>query len=36
MARTPRDDEFVALSHAGSEAYVGLETFANPGVAEWS
>jgi 7-cyano-7-deazaguanine reductase len=24
--------EFVALGHAGSEAYVGLETFANPGV----
>jgi 7-cyano-7-deazaguanine reductase len=26
--------EFVALGHAGSEAYAGLETFANPGVAE--
>ena len=26
--------EFVALSHAGSEAYAGLETFPNPGVAE--
>jgi 7-cyano-7-deazaguanine reductase len=24
--------EFVALGHAGSEAYAGLETFANPGV----
>ena len=24
--------EFVALGHAGSEAYVGLETFPNPGV----
>lgn len=24
--------EFVALGHAGSEHYVGLETFANPGV----
>ena len=27
-----RTDQFVALRHAGSEAYVGLETFANPGV----
>ena len=25
--------EFVALGHAGSEHYVGLETFPNPGVA---
>lgn len=25
-------DEFVALGHAGSDAYVGLETFPNPGV----
>jgi 7-cyano-7-deazaguanine reductase len=25
-------DEFVALGHAGSEAYAGLETFPNPGV----
>ena len=25
-------DEFVALGHAGSDAYAGLETFANPGV----
>jgi len=25
--------EFVALGHAGSDAYAGLETFANPGVA---
>jgi 7-cyano-7-deazaguanine reductase len=24
--------EFVALGHAGSEHYAGLETFANPGV----
>jgi 7-cyano-7-deazaguanine reductase len=24
---------FVALGHAGSEAYAGLETFPNPGVA---
>jgi len=27
------DQEFVALGHAGSDAYVGLETFPNPGVA---
>ena len=27
-------DEFVALGHAGSEHYAGLETFANPGVAQ--
>jgi 7-cyano-7-deazaguanine reductase len=27
-------EEFVALGHAGSDAYVGLETFANPGVAK--
>ena len=26
--------EFVALGHAGSEAYAGLETFPNPGVTE--
>jgi len=26
------EQEFVALGHAGSEAYVGLETFENPGV----
>jgi 7-cyano-7-deazaguanine reductase len=25
--------EFVALGHAGSDAYAGLETFPNPGVA---
>jgi 7-cyano-7-deazaguanine reductase len=25
-------DEFVALGHAGSDAYAGLETFENPGV----
>ena len=28
-----RPTEFVALGHAGSEHYAGLETFANPGVA---
>jgi 7-cyano-7-deazaguanine reductase len=26
--------EFVALGHAGSEHYTGLESFPNPGVAE--
>lgn len=26
-------EEFVALGHAGSEHYAGLETFPNPGVA---
>lgn len=26
--------EFVALGHAGSEHYAGLETFPNPGVSE--
>ena len=30
-ART-RSTEFVALGHAGSENYAGLETFPNPGV----
>ena len=29
---TERLPEFVALGHAGSEHYAGLETFANPGV----
>jgi 7-cyano-7-deazaguanine reductase len=28
----PRSSEFVALGHAGSEHYAGLETFENPGV----
>ena len=27
-----RSSEFVALGHAGSEHYAGLETFTNPGV----
>jgi 7-cyano-7-deazaguanine reductase len=31
MAETP-PQEFVALGHAGSDAYAGLETFPNPGV----
>jgi 7-cyano-7-deazaguanine reductase len=26
------EQKFVALGHAGSDAYVGLETFPNPGV----
>src|SRR6476469_9757008 len=26
------EHQFVALGHAGSDAYVGLETFPNPGV----
>jgi 7-cyano-7-deazaguanine reductase len=28
-----RTTEFVALGHAGSDAYAGLESFPNPGVA---
>src|SRR3954451_3012824 len=28
------EQHFVALGHAGSDAYAGLETFPNPGVAE--
>ena len=31
-----RPGEFVALGHAGSEHYVGLETFPSPGVAHVS
>jgi 7-cyano-7-deazaguanine reductase len=31
-AEVSRTDEFVALGHAGSEHYAGLETFENPGV----
>jgi 7-cyano-7-deazaguanine reductase len=27
-----QQQEFVALGHAGSDAYAGLETFPNPGV----
>ena len=27
-----RSTEFVALGHAGSDSYAGLETFPNPGV----
>jgi len=29
---TRHSTEFVALGHAGSDAYAGLETFPNPGV----
>jgi len=32
MESTSRSTEFVALGHAGSDHYAGLETFANPGV----
>jgi 7-cyano-7-deazaguanine reductase len=28
----PRSSEFVALGHAGSEHFAGLESFLNPGV----
>jgi 7-cyano-7-deazaguanine reductase len=34
MAAEIRSTEFVALGHAGSEHYAGLETFPNPGVAK--
>jgi 7-cyano-7-deazaguanine reductase len=32
MEAGSRSTEFVALGHAGSDSYAGLETFANPGV----
>src|SRR5467141_2626775 len=32
MAETTSTPQFVALGHAGSEHYAGLETFPNPGV----
>jgi 7-cyano-7-deazaguanine reductase len=32
MESVSRSTEFVALGHAGSEHYAGLETFPNPGV----
>jgi len=32
VATTSGTQEFVALGHAGSEHYAGLETFPNPGV----
>jgi 7-cyano-7-deazaguanine reductase len=31
---TSRATDFVALGHAGNEHFAGLETFANPGVAD--
>ena len=34
MTAAPRSTDFVALGRPGSEAYAGLETFANPGVAD--
>ena len=34
MASEARTQEFVALGHAGSEHYAGLETFPNPGVSQ--
>jgi 7-cyano-7-deazaguanine reductase len=32
VGEATRTDEFVALGHAGSKHYAGLETFENPGV----
>jgi 7-cyano-7-deazaguanine reductase len=34
MATTSRGSEFVALGHPGNDRYAGLESFANPGVAD--
>ena len=34
MEETTRATEFVALGHAGSEHYAGIETFPNPGVSQ--
>ncbi len=34
MESEPRSTEFVALGHAGSGHYAGLETFPNPGVSQ--
>src|SRR4029078_8433257 len=33
MTETTRETEFVALGHAASEHYAGLETFPSPGIA---
>ena len=33
MTETTRETEFVALGHAGSDHYAGLETFPSPGIA---
>ena len=34
MATAERNTDLVALGHPGNDHYAGLETFANPGVAE--
>jgi 7-cyano-7-deazaguanine reductase len=34
MSTAAEKQQFVALGHAGSEHYAGLETFPNPGVVE--
>src|SRR5215210_7110135 len=34
MEGTTGTPEFVALGHAGSDSYVGIETFPNPGVSQ--
>jgi len=34
METRTRSTEFVALGHAGSDHYAGLETFPNPGVSQ--
>lgn len=34
MSDASRSNEFVALGHAGSDHYAGLETFPNPGVSQ--
>ncbi len=34
MPGEPRSTEFVALGHPGNDHFAGLETFANPGVAD--
>ncbi len=34
MAATSRSTEFVALGQPGNDHFAGLETFANPGVAD--
>jgi len=34
VATSSRSTEFVALGHPGNDHYAGLETFANPGVAD--
>jgi 7-cyano-7-deazaguanine reductase len=34
MATAGRSTDFIALGHPGNDHYAGLETFANPGVAD--